>query len=103
MSYTVVAPLVIAQDKEGHYHHVYQGGVIAWLNPAQKKNFLAEKLVEESGTADADADDGDEVPDESWKRDEIDAWAAENLELDTTGEANKADALALIAEHLDNE
>lgn len=56
MSYKVVAPLVIAQDKDGHYHHVYQGGVIQWLSPEQEKHFLAEGLAEKSGKIEDDPD-----------------------------------------------
>lgn len=49
----------------------------------------------------ADDDGDDDLPEESWKRDAIDAWAAElDPPLDTTGEATKADAIAAIKEHL---
>lgn len=55
MTYTVTAPLVIARDKDGHNHHVYEGGVIDWLGPEQKEHFLAEGLVSEGGRSEEDA------------------------------------------------
>lgn len=104
MSFQVVAPLVLARDQGGHTHHIYRNDVIPWLSDAQREHFLAEGLVVEVDDAadePADGDDADEVPDTSWRRDEIDAWAAAlDPPLDTAFAANKADALALIDEHL---
>jgi hypothetical protein len=99
--YKVVAPLVLVKDEDGRVNYAYQDAVVR-LSDEQAAHFVEEGLVEESDGG-AYADDGsDDVPDESWKRDEIDAWAAENFDppLDTTGAGNKADALALISEAL---
>lgn len=91
MSYRVIAPLVIAKDQDGRPHHVYEGGVIQWLSDEQAEHFLGTGLVEE-----IDGDEGgEEWPDESWKRDEIDAFSADRG-IDTTGAANKAEALELL-------
>jgi hypothetical protein len=104
MSYRVTVPLVLARDKEGKVHERYQDAVIDWLDDDQKRHFLESSLVEKvSGTpvadVEGDADEEAAVPDTSWTRAEIDTWAEENG-LDTTGAANKGDALALIDEHL---
>jgi predicted Fe-Mo cluster-binding NifX family protein len=62
----------------------------------------ADQLTVGGDTGTGDADDEEEVPDESWNRKEIDEWAAElDPPLDTTGAATKADAVALIQERLE--
>lgn len=54
MTYRVTAPLVLAQDKEGKVHERYEGAVIDWLSPDQKRHFLEAKLVEEFGATAAE-------------------------------------------------
>lgn len=92
MSFVVDAPLVLARDQGDKVHHVYQGGVIAWLSEEQKQHFLSLGLVHEVDGVDSDDEDW---PDESWTRADIDAFSAEQG-VDTTGAANKAEALALL-------
>lgn len=65
MTYRVTAPLVLARDKEGKVHHVYQNGVINWLPEDQKAHFLDVGLVEKvsgSPAVEDDDDSGDGVP-----------------------------------------
>lgn len=95
--YKVVAPLVLVKDETGRVNYAYESALVR-LDDEQAERFLTEGLVEESDEV-LDDGGGDEVPDDSWKRDEIDAWAAERG-VDTSGEANKADALAKIDEEL---
>lgn len=49
MTYEVVAPLVIAKDRDGRNHHVYEGGRIAWLSDEQAEHLLGTGLVVELG------------------------------------------------------
>ncbi len=65
MSYIVTAPLVIATDRDGHNHHVYQGGQIEWLSDAQAKHFLDEGLVEVRGGNEFIVDGGPVVDDDA--------------------------------------
>lgn len=45
MTYQVVVPLVIAKDQSGAPHHVYEGGIIQWLNTEQAAHFVSTGLV----------------------------------------------------------
>jgi len=56
------------------------------------------------GDPDNEEEPEDEVPDDSWNRKDIDAWASElDPPLDTTNAGTKADALKLIQERLDED
>lgn len=59
MSYRVVAPLVIAKDRDGRPHHVYEGSVIQWLSDEQAEHFLGTGLVETVGDGVASGDGGE--------------------------------------------
>lgn len=85
MSYQVVAPLVIAKDRDGRPHHVYEGGVIQWLSDEQAKHFLGTGLVVKFGDSapaqDEPADDGDtsaDKPPSTAKKEVLVAWLVEN-------------------------
>lgn len=56
MSYRVVAPLVIARDKEGKAHHRYADEIIDWLDDDQAAHFVETGLVEQLGGSDDDDD-----------------------------------------------
>ncbi len=45
MSFRVIAPLVLAKDREGKTHHVYEDGVIEWLSPEQERHLIDSSLV----------------------------------------------------------
>ena len=47
MSYRVIAPLVLAKDREGKTQHCYQDAVIQWLTDEQAEHFLESGLVVE--------------------------------------------------------
>jgi hypothetical protein len=108
VSYTVTAPLVLAQDQSGHTHHVYAGGIIEWLSDAQAEHFLAEKLVVETGAApEAEADPGavdGAKPPHTAKKDVLVAWIVDNVAkedgadytADELNELNKAQLSGLI-------
>jgi hypothetical protein len=67
MSYKVVVPCVIAQDREGHSHHYYDAAIIGWLSDSQAAHFLAEGLVEKvSGTASDDGPPAKTAPKADW-------------------------------------
>lgn len=79
MSYQVVAPLVLVRDKGRHVHHVYEGGVVDWLDDDQRAHFLSAGLVKEVGGSAADetpADGG--KPAEDATKAELIAWLVEN-------------------------
>jgi hypothetical protein len=75
VTYTVVAPLVLAADQGGQTHHVYAGGVIDWLSDQQKAYFLAEGLV--TAGDDASADGGDK-PQPAATKAELIAWLVDH-------------------------
>ena len=56
MSYKVLAPCVIARDRNGSSHHLYEGSIVDQLDAAQAKRWLDEGLVEEIGSVPAAAD-----------------------------------------------
>lgn len=55
MTYKVIVPLVLAKDRDGRTHHVYQDGEISWLSAEQAAYFLEAGLV-------AKVDDGGRTP-----------------------------------------
>lgn len=64
MSYRVTAPLVLAKDREGKTHHVYENGLIEWLSPEQASHLLSMGMVEKVGGAPAPVDPDDDLDDE---------------------------------------
>lgn len=95
MSYVVTAPLVLARDKVGHVHHVYQGGVIDWLPEDQAKHFVDCGLVEKRGGSD-DSSDSDGAPAKSAAKSEwVEYAVAQGYDRDEVEALNKADIQAL--------
>lgn len=83
MSYQVVAPLVLARDKEGKTHHVYQGGVIDWLSDDQAEHFIGTGLVVELDAPDAvDEDEGDGKPPANATNADLVEWIVANVVKD---------------------
>ena len=85
ITYRVTGPLVLARDKEGKTHHVYEGGLIDWLDDDQKAHLLNVGLVEKVG-ASAPVDDGDDEPPADGEKPAADAtnkvliaWLVENV------------------------
>ncbi|SBS73783.1 Gp7 [uncultured Mycobacterium sp.] len=94
MSYVVKAPLVLARDKGGHVHHVYEGGVIDWLPEDQAKHFVDTGLVEKSGGAEDSEDEGQpakSAPKSEW----VDFAVAAGYDREEVEAMNKADIQAL--------
>jgi hypothetical protein len=88
VSYHVVAPLVIAKDQDGRLHHVYEGGVIAWLSDEQAEHFVSSGLVVEriGGSAPAAGEPADEggKPADDAQKSELIEWLVKNA-LDEDG------------------
>lgn len=98
MTYRVTAPLVLARDKEGKVHHVYQNGVINWLPEDQKAHFLDVGLVEEvgaDGSADND-DDGSKPKKAAPKADWVEFAVADGYDRDEVEAMSKSDIQALF-------
>lgn len=58
MAYHVVAPLVVAADRNGKLGYHYQGATIPWLSKADAERFVANSMVvNEADLADEEADD----------------------------------------------
>lgn len=81
MSYTVVAPLVLAQDREGRIHHRYEGSTIEWLSDEQAEHFVGLGLVRKAGGGEPSTDEDGKPGDDATKQDLID-WLVANAVTD---------------------
>lgn len=104
MTYRVVAPLVLAQDQEGHTHHFYAGEVIPWLSDGQAAHFLESGLVVDvaspADTADPLQEPGDGKPAANATKPLLVAWLVSNAVKDdgsdyTDGELGTLNKAAL--------
>ncbi|MDV6979651.1 hypothetical protein [Mycobacterium intracellulare] len=97
MSYKVVAPLVLAKDREGKTHHRYAEEVIEWLPPDQAAHFLDTGLVVKVGGAAESANGGDGGPDKpkqvAPKADWVDFAVANGLTEDEAEAMTKAELI----------
>lgn len=66
MSYRVTGACVLAKDREGQTHHVYENGLISWLSDEQAKHLLDQKLVEEVDGAADDSPPAKTAPKADW-------------------------------------
>jgi hypothetical protein len=94
MTYTVTAPLVLAVDRDGHTHHVYQGGEIDWLSKEQKEHFLSEKLVVE-GSGDGDSDEDGPPAKAAPKADWVDYAVAQGADAEEAESLTKQELVDL--------
>ena len=104
MTFTVVAPCVIAKDQEGRQHHSYQGDKISWLSPEQAKYFLDENLVVKDGAAAQPEPEGAETngdkPGEDAHKPELVAWVYANVAKADGGDYTKAELGKMSPEEL---
>lgn len=99
MSYKVVAPLVLAKDREGKTHHRYTDEVIEWLPPDQAAHFVDTGLVVKVGAQSPvpDASGGDGAPEKpkqvAPKADWVDYAVSEGLDRDEAEAMTKAELI----------
>ena len=94
MSFRVVAPLVLARDKGGETHHVFEGGVIDWLSDKQEAHFLATGLVEKVGGP--DHVEGEPPTKAASKAEWVEYAVADGYDRDEVEAMTKADIQALF-------
>lgn len=101
-SYKVVAPLVLARDKEDRTHHVYEGGVIDWLSDEQRDHFLDSGLVVEvnADPDDEDEDGGVEKPNRQANKADLVAWLVANVSKDDGSDYTTEELDALTKDQL---
>lgn len=97
----MTAPCVVARDQDGRLHHVYEGGVIQWLDDEQAKHFLDSDLVEKTdkgvGGSDPEPEADDGPPAKSAAKAEwVDFAVADGYDRDEVEAMNKADIQALF-------
>lgn len=100
MTHIVTSALVIAKAEDGSDVYLYRGAPVpAHLDSNEVARLLEGGFIEKVN-ADKSEDDAprypDGDPDDTWKNEQIKAWAADN-DRDLAGATNKADMLAAIA------
>lgn len=97
MSHIVTSALVIAKAEDGSDVYLYRGAPVpSHIDSKEVARLVEGGFIEEVKASESERDYPDGEPAETWKGDQLKAYARDN-KIDLGGATNKADMVAAIA------